>query len=706
VVVTVLPLMSMVQQAGAAQVPMAALAASRQPGSAGAAAAHVRRPVTLAQRRAQVRQGTSAADVLALARGAAARNSRKHSGPKGAQARGLAAKEHALALALARQHTAAGRLRVLRAGYAAQVAIPDASTIDPVMGGLAVTGPDGFIAGNCDPFTQAGCATGQIVGDVFPGEQLSVSVEVVNDDSSGAAHQVRVSWNVICAAAGSPQFGVQTVSAPSDFSSSFTPVIVSASVPVADLPPCASSSAAEGGNTTLVAGAVVTDVSNGGAALDTGDVWDVSVPPGQMYGCGCGPDSVGGASAQAFAGDPVSTATGEYAETVTDSAVKAPGYPFALTRTYSSNLTASGSLGPGWTVPWQISLAAQSSGNVVFTSENGSQFSYAANGSGGFSVPVGARSVLTATSSGGYVLTAPDHHTLAFNSAGQLTAEDDATGRGLSFVYTGSQVTSITDAAGHVVTLSYTGSLLTQVTLPGGHTIAYGYTGGLLTSATVPGGTSGETTTYAYTAAGLLASVKDPDGHFAVRNTYNASGQVTSQQDGTGATTAFSYTTVNGLNETDVTDPDGGIQTYLYGGNMLIESVDPMGNKTLHVYNQFLQPTEVTDPLGNTTTMAYDGKGNLTARANPLGNEQQWAYDASNNVTSYTNAALAATTYAYNAMDEVTSVTAPGQRITTYAFDSAGNLASSTDPRGNVSGANRPPIRRPMPTTVPGSWRQ
>ena len=79
----------------------------------------------------------------------------------------------------------------------------------------------------------------------------------------------------------------------------------------------------------------------------------------------------------------------------------------------------------------------------------------------------------------GYKLTAPDNHVLKFSASGQLTAEDDPTGRGLAFAYESSgQVSSITIASGGTVTLTYSGSLLSQAALPDGNDITYGYTGG------------------------------------------------------------------------------------------------------------------------------------------------------------------------------------------------------------------------------------
>jgi YD repeat-containing protein len=135
-------------------------------------------------------------------------------------------------------------------------------------------------------------------------------------------------------------------------------------------------------------------------------------------------------------------------------------------------------------------------------------------------------------------------------------------------------------------------------------------TGGRLTSVTTPSGASGEKTTYAYTS-GRLTSIQDPDGNLAARNTYNASGQVTSQQDAAGNLTSFSYTTTSGgLPETDVTSPDGGITTAVFGGGALLETVAPLTGTTSYVLGGFPEPVtraagRYSDQAARATSPAY-----------------------------------------------------------------------------------------------------
>lgn len=551
---------------------------------------------------------------------------------------------------------------------------------------------------------------GYFDGSVYPGEKLTVTSVLWIDcdcafsESDPPTRQVTISWNVQCFddltnsySVIVPTFGTQTVTAyplpddgedypPADVSATFTMPSTACPVPIPG-------DQADVGQIMVYGTEVIS--SSGNSNNSSNLPYETGLPQtSETFGAPCAQDSADPGESVAYRGDPVNTLTGECAEMATDATLKSPGYPLQIQRSYSSALaTSTGPLGPGWTMPWFASLSIDATtGNVTFNAENGDQYLYTSNGDGTFNPPPGAESVLAQTGSGGYTLTTPQQDVLTFSSSGQLLAEDDPTGRGLTFTYSGGQLASITDAAGQQVTLSYSSSLLTKIALPDSQTISYGYTGGLLTSATVPGGSSGYRTTYAYDSSGRLISVTDPDGHVLLQNTYDTQGRITSQTDGSGAVTKFSYTTTSGgLSETDMTDPNGGIWTDLYGGNILQETIDPLGNKTYYAYNLFLEPVQVTDPAGGLTEMGYDANGNLATETDPLGNLQQWTYDSKNNLTQYENPTSNTWDYGYNSKDETTSVTAPGgsgREKTTYAYDSAGDLVSSVSPPGNVSGAD------------------
>jgi RHS repeat-associated protein len=636
----VMLLTGLVTQAGTA-----AVATGR---SARAATAHM----TLAQRRAQVLRQTSAAAEKAQAMHVQSRAAHSH------------LSRSQLAALIAKQRAAAAKR-----GYSAPKVRPGTASWNAFTFNVPILTPSGE--------TSFGTY-------VVPGETLTASTAVLND--SNTSQQVEVTWDVDCNGVDKKYNDNQTVTAPSsDVTTKGAPVSFTFQVDGTQCGPTDE----DAPYPNLILSVDFPAASPGeiaGSGSFNPDFLNETpgIPASQLHGCPCTANSSGQAPAQAYRGDPVDTATGEYNESFTDATLTSPGYPLAVTRSYSSGVTASGPLGPGWSMPWFSSLTIKSS-KVTFNSENGSQYVYTSEGGDDYTAPFGARSTLVKNSSGTYTLTTPGQSVLTFNSSGELISQTDPTGRGLSFTYTGGQLTSVADAAGQTVSLAYTSGLLTQLGLPGGATVTYAYTGGSLTSVTDP---DGNVTTYAYNAAGLLASIKNANGNDTVRNTYNSSGQVTSQEDALGNTTTFSYTTVNGLNETDTTDPDGGVWSDVYGGNALMETIDPLGNSTYFEYDGLLDLTQETDPAGNTTVMTYDGNGNMLTSTDPLGDEQKWKYNSDSSVTSYTNADKGITTFTYNSMDEPLTVTSPSGGETTFAYNSAGRVVSSVSPLGNVSGAN------------------
>jgi RHS repeat-associated protein len=679
----VLPVTLTPGQAGALPIPG---------GGAAVVAVSPQRPVTLAQRRGSVRQKLAAA-------GGVARLAHEH--PRTSRGRLTQVQRRQL------QKVVTGhRFVAARGGQFAGSRTPalsgstaPAASADPLAtpGAMLATGPAGLI--NWDYLLSGESVLPGYPGNgsanfadagLFPGETITATVAMYNNTTTN--QQVHVTWITVCGGTTTNVDMGQVVTAPPASQAASVQGGVASftfKVPTPGSATCASGGPGVQAMWFFANGTVTGSDSSVGEGF-TDD--DLAVPAAQFAGCPGSPNSAWQLNPQDICADPVDTASGEFSDTFTDATLHAPGYTLSITRSYSSAVTAAGPMGSGWSLPWQSSLSVQTNGDVILTTENGDQFDYTSNGDGTFTAPPGPRSVLAAVMSGstitGYTLTAPDNHVLTFTAAGQLQSIKDSTGRGITLGYTGSQVTSLTDAAGHQVTLTYASGLLTTVHLPGGRGIGYGYTSGRLTSATTPGGTAGEKTTYAYSSAGLLASAQNPDGNFAFRNAYNAAGQVTSQEDGTGAVTTFSYTTTSGgLPETDVTHPGGGITTDVYGGGTLLESINPLGGTTAYEYNGFLEPTQVTDPLGNIMSLTYDTSGNPATQTDPLGNPEEWSYNGNNTLAVSTDPNIGFTTYTYNSKAEPTSVTVPGGGKATYGYNSAGSLTSATDPRGNVSGA-------------------
>ena len=468
--------------------------------------------------------------------------------------------------------------------------------------------------------------------------------------------------------------------------------------------------------------------SSGTAADATVYCTPPAVPPGQTYGTGGSDDSV---NPSGYYAEPVDTGTGAYSTTETDASLTGIGVPFSFVRSYTSANTYSGPLGPGWTDSMNVFLSGSTQSDVTLYSEDGQQTTFTGAGNGTYSSPPGTRSVLTDASGGGWLLVRQNQDHLVFNAAGQLTAETDRNGIGLSLSYnTSGQLASVTDYAGRTVTFSYNSSgLLAQMNFPPGRSVTYGYnTAGDLNSVT---DAAGGVTKYTYNTAGLLTTVTDQNAHQVVANTYNSAGRVISQINALGKKATFSW---NASTQTcTYTDPNGNKWQDVYSGGALIERIDPLGDTTSYSYDSNLDLAAVTDPDGNTTTMTYDGNGNMLTKTapSPISTTQSWTYDAKNDVTAYTDADQNTTAYSYDANGNLIKETLPDQSTitwtrnattglptamtnqrgnttnygyntagelisvtsalgeqTTYGYDSAGRMTSMTTPRGNVAGGN------------------
>ncbi|MGV9566070.1 LamG-like jellyroll fold domain-containing protein [Streptomyces sp. NPDC003480] len=216
--------------------------------------------------------------------------------------------------------------------------------------------------------------------------------------------------------------------------------------------------------------------------------------------------------------------------------------------------------------------------------------------------------------------------------------------------YADPRSTSATDTT-YATSYTYdsSGNLLTS-TDPDGHATAKTYTAG--TESAIGGGTE---------PAGLLASLKDPNGH----------------------TTSYAYDSAGDLAQ--VTSPSGLKTTYTY---------DNLGRRLTQVQ------TSDTYPGGVTTSYTYDGQDRVLTATGPATTDAvkgtthtpqtTYTYDDDGNTTAQ---AVADTTggdttrtsaWTYNSHDQLDSVTDPANRKTTYSYDAYGNRTAQTDANGNA----------------------
>ena len=430
-------------------------------------------------------------------------------------------------------------------------------------------------------------------------------------------------------------------------------------------------------------------------------------------------------------GDPVDTATGALQESFTDETMPGPGDPFIWPRNYNSNDPSVGALGAGWTVGYSNHLSFHDNGDITYTSETGQQEVFTLDQDGDLVSPIGTTGTLTNEQDAGFSLLTTDSTQYRFDIDGLLTSITPRGEPATSFSYTAGQLTTITDSAGRHITLDYASAdptLLERVTLPDGRYVEYGYTARKLTSVR---DLRGKTTTYSYDAAGLLATITDPNGNRTLDTHYNATtGRVDWQKDALDNETTFAWDDATQTSTT--TDPNGHVTTDRYYENVLISTTNARGKTTSYTYDANLNvastPTPTgqitttrpdqygntisrcvgtTTPLcetqaytadsqlastqtqsGKTTSFAYTTSGQLESTIAPDGGETDFSYDPdTGQVSSINDAAGNTWTYTYDDQGNETSKTSPLGNTTSYTYDTTGRMTSKTSPRGNAPGA-------------------
>jgi RHS repeat-associated protein len=331
------------------------------------------------------------------------------------------------------------------------------------------------------------------------------------------------------------------------------------------------------------------------------------------------------------------------------------------------------------------------------------------------------------------------HYT--YNATHRMVTETSPTGGVTTTHYnTAGQVTKQTDPTGLVTTWAYTGTNTktfgtTTITGPTGSVTREIFTNGqMLTKITADGTPSAATWRYTYTSTTFgQTSVTDPDGN-ASTTTYNATGDVTSTTETLGNKTTTTYNSFNeplvtvdpmGITTTDTYDIYGDLvkkvvtadsvcksnctQTttyavctkitctefpFLWYGGEVETTVDPLGRKTVDLYDTYGNPyatlrsvtgkTEVTkyhyNILGEKTcesTPAAYAQGYRCSGTTRVAGTTSWTYDADGEVILQTNALTQTTSTGYDV--------AHGPADCTAAIAGAAYCTVTNSPSGDVT---------------------
>jgi RHS repeat-associated protein len=113
-----------------------------------------------------------------------------------------------------------------------------------------------------------------------------------------------------------------------------------------------------------------------------------------------------------------------------------------------------------------------------------------------------------------------------------------------------------------------------------------------------------------------------------------------------------------------------------------VETLDPLGNSRLYVYDDANNLISETDPNEEVWTRGYDPLGRLIRSTNPLDESVTYGFNDAGQQTTVSNAMNETTTTTFDAAGRVVSTSDPLGKVTSYAYDANGNQTSVTDPNG------------------------
>jgi RHS repeat-associated protein len=296
----------------------------------------------------------------------------------------------------------------------------------------------------------------------------------------------------------------------------------------------------------------------------------------------------------------------------------------------------------------------------------------------------------------------------AYDDADRLTSVTDPNNNVTTYTYdTENNLVSIEDANGNTTSFGYDAyGRVIQTTFPSTHYEQYGYdAANNLTSKTdrngqtigyvyddlyrmtqknYPNSTSVE---YVYDLVGKLQQVTDPTGTygFSYDNMGRLVGTSTQYTFVTGTyTNAYTYDANS--NRVSMTDPQGGVTSYVYDTLNRLSTLTPptaFGNGSFgFTYDALSRRTQMTRPNGVTTNYTYNNLSQLLSVLHQVGTSTidgaTYTVDPAGNRTAKTDRyANVTSNYTYDPLYELTQVTQATNTTESYSYDPVGNRLSS-----------------------------
>ena len=414
----------------------------------------------------------------------------------------------------------------------------------------------------------------------------------------------------------------------------------------------------------------------------------------------------------ATCGDPVSCATGNYAETQTDFAIGGRGVGLDLARTYNSQAGAEGvkgAFGYGWTSSFSDHLVVEkASKKAVLHQADGATVTFAEGSGESFTAPIWTQDTLSGTGAAGYTLTFASQIKYKFaGSSGRLESVTDRDGNATTLAYNeAGRLETITDPTSRKITLAYNSEgLVESAKDPMGHTVKYAYESGNLKSVTQPA-EEGLRWQFKYDGSHELTEMTDGRGGKTV-NEYNGSHQVTKQEDPAGHKLKFEYEPFHTKITNEITSSV--TSEYFTSNDEPSSLTRGFGTSSAttesFTYNEGGYVTSITDGNEHTTTYGYNSANDRTSMVDPNKNETKWTYDSTHDVETMTTPKGETTTikreahgnpetverpapegktqttkYKYKTTGELESVEDPLKRVWKYEYDTHGNRTAEIDP--------------------------
>ena len=393
-------------------------------------------------------------------------------------------------------------------------------------------------------------------------------------------------------------------------------------------------------------------------------------------------------------GTQVNTLTGNLFIPRNDIYILARSFDIKIQFDYNSfNYNLQSGFGNGWSFAYSIKYRNDTAGSKTILWGDGREDSYTSLGGIVYKSPKGFFDSLTEYQPGKFRLTEVDGTKYTFDNSShkRITRMEEPNNNFINFNYTDSLLASVVNAAGQTISFTYNaaGLLATVVDAIAAPTRTYTYTydaAGNLKQVTDP---AAGTNKYTYLINGPMKTISDKNNNTIDIIYYP--GYTVSELIGCNKRVSFSYDTTN--KATVVTDHltagNNQVTTYgykKYGDHLWLSSLtgNCCGFNMSFDFDDNGNKIKETDANGNITIYTYDLRGNMLTMKDPLNQVSTYTYSSNfNELTSLTDNKGNIYTLLYDANGNLTKLSGPGNTSYSVSYSANGDMIGSTDPQGN-----------------------